>query len=429
MPVSVRVAQLIFVALFCAPIPLHAATTSITGEDACNNPNLRPADRAVLKCGDYEKSVAYLASIPCGTQSSENRNDKAHIELLNPDFMICASKFAEFVNSKNQGRGGVCLRQAGRTQEEQHISCQRTSGVVCDASPGDSSKSCVLGGYGHCPHVKGVAIDFNPTGSVPYKELWDQAPQFGLTFYLRNANDAPHVEPLSYRYSERGDRRTEVQQDASIAKQNNTLSNCLTPGFTPRDYSGATAAPTSALSNALRNYLYPQQAIQPTVAQPAFTQPVSSAQNPLSAYQQPEALTLSNGVSGQLVLTPTTSTSTSSIADRLEELAFGSSTQQQTSHATSVPLVVTGAQAVALAGVQNQTQVEAVPTQGISSPSQSTFASGDLSWQGGSGASYTQPLTGWQATLANVATILRQVLVYLQPFGGRALVGANEAVE
>ncbi len=109
-------------------------------------------------------------------------------------------------------------------------------------------------------------------------------------------------------------------------------------------------------------------------------------------------------------------TNTNSVADHLEMLAFPTTTQTSGS-ATTVPLVISGQQAAQLAAGQQATATPTYTGQGDVSPSQSTFISGDLSWQGA--PQPPQQLTSFQATLANVRAILERILAFLTPFNTR----------
>lgn len=424
-------------------------TSAPSASDACNSTDLNAAGRAVLKCDTREKALEYLASIPCTPKNSsitpaevkEGRPDSAHLELLNPDFAICAAEFAKFMNDKYGGQG-VCLRQSGRTQEEQHISCVRTTAAgetVCQAPSG----GCAKGQYGHCPHVNGAAIDFNPIKSN-YQELWSQAPQFGLTFYLRDG-DQPHVESLKYRVA-RGHKnpkvRAFIEQDKQRAQQSGNTAGCLTPGFIPKDGGSINtqAPPSAAITSVLRGFFSPPSQQPSSVVSPGFSNPSSISPQQVIAVTtgtEPARVSTSGsdtgsrqasvgGISSQLGATGTT-TRASSTADRLEELAFGvRATSTRT--ATSVPLIITGAQAVGITGNQSSTTQPTTIAQLSPSISQQTFISADLSWQTGSFVA-SQPVTGWQATLASISSVLQRILTILQPFGFRNLSTSYEGVE
>lgn len=174
-------------------------------------------------------------------------------------------------------------------------------------------------------------------------------------------------------------------------------------------------SPSAAFSESLRQWFSPPQA---TPAQPAIpSQPVQQSQNPLNAFNESTSTGEFGGVSSQLN-TGTMSTGSSTAADRLEELAFGPKpATSTTSTATSVPLVVSGSNAAVLTGTQQASTTAVIPTQGVISPSQTTFTSGDLSWQDGTVSS--APVSGVQAILITIRSALTRMLQYLVPFSAR----------
>lgn len=229
----------------CTGVPL-LASAEITASEACKIAS--GADKKILNCDNREAAMKYLESIPCGGSHCHNRNDRAHLEGLDAKFIVCAAQYAAFIN--NQPGKGICVCQAHRTKEEQLASCYRST-TVCGKKNGCTDVS-------FCPHVAGIAIDFNPTKDTGYQYLWDNAPQFGLTYYLRS-NDPPHAESLAYRMRKP---KGYAAQDAK--KAGDATNGCLTSGFTPKAQSGDTRTPTQSLSDGLRQALGLNTQQQPT---------------------------------------------------------------------------------------------------------------------------------------------------------------------
>lgn len=111
--------------------------------------------------------------------------------------------------------------------------------------------------------------------------------------------------------------------------------------------------------------------------------------------------------------TPENTTSENSIADRLQELAFGSPAASTTA-ATSVPLVVSGRDATGLTSLHGNA-TSGVLANGLYSISQQTFFSKDLSWEGDEEI-HGQPLSGWEAILMTIKVTLLRMLQMLTPF-------------
>lgn len=232
-------------------------------------------------------------------------------------------------------------------------------------------------------HNKGLAADL---GCGMSDQIRAEAPKHNLQFRL--AHEGWHVEPLGAVKGE--------------TASGGTLQN---------------TSPTAALTQSLRQWLAPQQQQPQQLVTATPSQSASASQNPLIAFQEPQTI---GGVSGQLTMTPAAST-TNTVADRLEALAFPTTTAAAGT-ATTVPLVITGVEAAQIAPGETMP----APTytgSGAVSPSQNTFISGDLSWQGA--PQPTQTLTGFQATLANVRAILERILAFLTPFNARHVINGE----
>lgn len=390
------------------PLMLVASTSPtdapITGSDACNNPNLRPADRVVLKCNDYPAAVAYLKSVRReGLSRCAPPENDANIDGLNQTFAICA---AHFIRAYQERYGQIIIRSAFRSGE---------AGSAEDG--GSRSANQCAGGAPSSNHMRGVAMDINPADDSKYATLWKFAsdnPQFGICFPHQDGGtnttgyyDRPHMILAGIGGSE----------GAACARQGVTQPcSGLPTNIKNTPIQTASAAPTQGVTNALRQaFGLPTQQTQAISAQSAVpSQPIHSSQSPLSSFQD---TSVTSGVSSQINSPLEASSSTSSAADRLEELAFGP--KPATSTATSVPLIVSGANTVMLTGVQTASTTP-VAAQGVVSPTQTTFISGDLSWQP-TDPQITQPLSGYAAILATIKAALQRTLLYLQPFGSRTV--------
>lgn len=179
-------------------------------------------------------------------------------------------------------------------------------------------------------------------------------------------------------------------------------------------------SPTSAFANAIRQALgMPTQQTQPVTSQPMIpSQPLSSS--PLDSFNPSTSTT---GASSQIDTTGGMTHATS-VADLLEELAFGPKTPTSTVTGMSVPLVVSGSQAVGVVSTQPVEGQQNLPS-GVSGISSQTFISGDLSWQGDT-VQTTEPLSGWKAIIATIRATLNRMMQLLTPFGAREQIYMDE---
>ncbi|OGG57679.1 hypothetical protein A2765_06085 [Candidatus Kaiserbacteria bacterium RIFCSPHIGHO2_01_FULL_56_24] len=348
------------------------------------------------------EAKVYLKNVLC-TPDGDNYGGygpDGTIENLNPGFAQCAAKFLKDMSGRLPGAirlrsGGVnpvCVKEGSRTVDKQNAYVNR------------GALACKLGA--RCEHPQGIAIDVNTTSQQNYSFLHTAACAYGLVFYL-GFDDEYHFVPAANRVGKR-DRVRCPAESAQI--------NCADPNFHPQNLIPSYApSPTAAFTQSIRQALG-LSTPQPTASQPAIlSQPLSTAQSPIAAFQPAPAGT--NGVSSQLGTSDVALAASSSVADQLEQLAFGTSSNPSSENATSVPLIVSGANAAQLNGNQEQTAVSTSSYIGVSSPSQTTFISGDLNWQTDSPPS--QPLTGLEAVLVNLKGILLSILQHLVPFGGR----------
>jgi hypothetical protein len=130
--------------------------------------------------------------------------------------------------------------------------------------------------------------------------------------------------------------------------------------------------------------------------QPLPVQMLPTQASPLNSFMQPAP-------------TPTMSTTTASstVADRLENLAFGTTSG---AHATTAPFAVT-ISGNDVGGINSALQQNASSSSGGGSVTQQTFTSQDLAWQ------TSAPQNTFQKILASLTEALVRLLAYLKPFG------------
>ncbi len=281
-------------------------------------------------------------------------------------------------------------------------------------SNGEQDKMCGSGGTGclaagkSC-HNYGLAVDI-------------EGPCVGqLRAFLGSKNpNTPGAQRFGLHFPYSGDHLQCIENTYANCRSGNGCDGkfSITPDLS--NFPTASVPPTTAFANAIRQWFAPpaqQQPPQPSIpAQPL-------AQSPLGAFSASPTETNDNGnadiggVSSQLDDSSSNTSNATSAADRLEELAFGPKSTTSTA-TSSIPLVVSGADAAALSGTQGNVTAQSTGNQGVIGAVQSTF-SGDLSWQNGTGAATpSAPATGWQAALITMKAVLQKILQYLVPFGG-----------
>jgi hypothetical protein len=302
---------------------------------------------------------------------------KSRIICLNPLF---AQKLKNLM--ENVPGGPPEITSGYRTIREQEAAMRS----------GHSRVSNACNGY----HLYGLAADFNNNNGQQTNWMRAHASQYGIRT-IGNW-DPNHFQDGSGRSGQCGACNAEGLGDTSSGGGG---------GF------GA-GSPTAGFAESLRQWIAPPPAQPAIPSQPA--QSISQSQNPLESFSENDAENEIGGVSSQ-INTGAISSGSSTAADRLEELAFGP--KPATTTATSVPLVVSGSNAAILSGTPQNAQTTSVtPNQGMSAPSQTTFVSGDLSWQ--SGISTQGPLTGWDAIFVTIRATLNRILALITPFGGFA---------
>ena len=190
---------------------------------------------------EYLKSLPKEAKSRCGTESDES------IGRLNAQFSICA---ANFVRAYQSTYGDpIRVNSAFRLPQQQVCVCQGEKGLCGKPGKVDPKSGVVVGGSNH---QRGVAIDITPA-SRDYARMQAFArsnPKLGV-FFPHGMGDRVHLEP------------------ATVACGRGQ--NVAVPGAT-------NATPSSPITNAIRNAINPQPALQPAPVQPPpqQTQPASA---------------------------------------------------------------------------------------------------------------------------------------------------------
>lgn len=126
----------------------------------------------------------YLRNMLCSSDRDNYGGAGADgtIAGLNAKFAVCAATFLKAASAEMT----VCIREGYRTEEKQQEYADRyrkgTGGIACNPA----SKQC--------EHPSGIAIDVNVLRESDYQRLWAMAPQYGLSFYLRE-KDKYHFVP------------------------------------------------------------------------------------------------------------------------------------------------------------------------------------------------------------------------------------------
>ena len=309
-------------------------------------------------------------------------------QQLNDAFAVCA---ARFFKEYQQRYGAVYITSAYR-------------------SPGPNGTNKCAGGVDGSNHTAGVAIDVHPN-SGNYDSMMNFAkanPQLGVCFPRPPYNGKPDLPHMVIGGLQGGEGGRCAQQ--GITKP------CDGVKFDPNSIQPASAAPsspTSELTSAIRSALGAQPALpaQPTL--PA--QPLAAQQSPIGAFNLPTpVLTTSPSEFGTVA--------SSSVANRLEDLAFGVKATS-TQGATSVPLIISGGDVGGIQSTQTQT-TQTNTTNAGGSIAQQTFVSQDLNTQ-----TTIIPQTRYQQVLAGLKTVLLKMLEYLRPFRSRMQSGEMEVLE
>ena len=409
---SLWVAITILAILF-ASTPLLAEPAAVTPE--CNqllqlaSTMGRKVDSVFINqevCDAYRFLLERNGSGTRGAQCYKSQTDR--ILKLNPQFAVGLYRALTEIEKLYGGKNII------------------QSGFRCDGSNGNHPRGCAVDII-----WRSCQIDPKPTprGKDPWycssdrydapEQKWIDAngknAPYKIHLRLRKAPEGHHVEPVD-------------------------TQGCITGPVV-----GSGDAPFSGVSDAVR------RAFGMSTQQPAYSsqgaypsQPISQGQSPISSYQPQQGIAVTTGtgatsgagassdsgayagenvdivgVSSQIGATSGGGTThATTAADRLEELAFGTGTNASAgTNATSVPLIVSGSNAVGITGTQNPTTNLQYASSQIS-PTQQTFISGDLSWQG-ENTLQSSGLSGWDAIFVTIKATLNRILQLLQPFGAR----------
>ncbi len=241
-----KLRTLLLALVFLTPLCAYADTTTSL---PCSNPHVATADEAAAGGGGIIAGVtmvcpsdaqlgitdaagaakAYLLSIAKDLRGSQAPPDKAHIDLLNNSFAICA---ANFLKAYIQSYGPVNVVSAFRCGPitPANITCDRT-------------ENARAGGATNSNHQLGVAVDINPAGgNSSYDTLRSFAqanPGYGVTFpwpFYNGSTDKNHMQAI-----------------------NKSSPSCSGVAGTPVTPSAGTASPPQQISNVIRQALGLQQ--------------------------------------------------------------------------------------------------------------------------------------------------------------------------
>src|SRR3989344_2063855 len=358
----------------------------------------RAADSLVMNdvtCGAYKFLIDRYEPGTCSARGFSDPKGQG-ITSLNPDFAV---RLATLLVEGEAAVGRFGINSAFRTGGP-------NGGQAC-ANPR---------GYGGntnaSPHAQGLAVDLvYPGGGTKH-----DCSSAGYEWIVANAGRHGIAQ-----YN---------QVHSFVSGECNHVENTgrVTGGPGPGASSAKTASPTSDFTQAIRQAL--GYNTQPETRSMNSAQPFFSSQSPIQAFLPQQGISVTTGipagvdatagtqigVSSQLGWTSGQMTHATTAGDRLEELAFGPKSTSP-SHATSVPLIVTGAQAVNISGSQNHATTQPMSIMQISPTQQTqTFISGDLSWQSES-SFQSNPVTGWTAVLITVKAALNRILAIMRPLG------------
>lgn len=365
-----------------------ATAAGIPTTSICWRPNSQFAGR---EAGEAKQ---ILDAMWCGGRAARCGPYTSSIEQLDPRFAVCAARFLQEVRQRDPT---ICIASAHRSAEHQEYLCRSGCGRV--AGP------CAPAGQSR--HQSGRAVDIQkPNYNTLPAWVHHMARQGGNISFPVN-NDDGHMEPA-----------------------NLNSSDCASAGYVaPGNGGGLIASNDSYFRSGLQSLGYNSQ--PPLPPQPILPpQPLAQQQPLLNAFQPTTQLIPSTntqtGVSGQISTNTNQNTGTSSaisVADRLLELAFGTSTTPTTStgNATSVPLVIIGASigSVAIINNENPTSTQFSTTGGLAVVGQQTFVSNDLRWQPQQPPQYgTDTYSRLVQLYTNLKEVLVKMLEYLRPFGG-----------
>ncbi|MEQ1917390.1 MAG: hypothetical protein ABL856_11750, partial [Gallionella sp.] len=368
---------------------------------------------------DAGQAKVYLNSLPQRPLSKCAPPTEANINSLNDTFAICAARFFKEYTTRY---GTVYITSAFRDDKP---------GTAGDGS-GKSANQCA-GGVPNSNHAKGIALDVNPSSESLYPMMWKFAtenPQFGVCFPFQDKplsgypnGDRPHMVLAG----------TGGGEAAKCAEQGITKP-CSGTNYDPnavRSVSAATSgytAPTSSWANTLRSALGLAPAVAPQPTQPQATTPTQ--QSALNSFGTPTTGTFvtptgtgetyTTATSGTINTPPIEPLGSSTIAQTLEQLAFGTSTNSATSSILYVPLTINGNDRSDRVASVSPT-IALTPT-GYTLPQiqLTTFTSNDLQWSNTEAERTSTSDSATIRTLEALRAALMQILSYLQPFRARS---------
>ena len=388
------------------PEGCHTATTAEIAAGAPAGYPVCPLDTTAGINEEVGQAKQYLASIIRGGTCGPHRTS---VDPLDPKFAICAARFLKDVRARD---GNVYIISAYRNTAHQACVCSKVSGPC--ASPGRSK------------HQLGIAIDLSNGQYVLPSWIHAMAPGYGVRFPVRN--DSGHMEPTPN-------------------------SNCADPNFTPTETGQDAVAPSSGISDSIRELLglnnTPSQQQSESMCelpdglrvpcssianQGAFgsppgqttslggaaipAQPLPTSQQPLQYLPPPTPV--SNMILPEIPQTPASATSSTTTLTTFERIMrFAEATRVAHPAATSAPLILTTS-IYDIAKIQPDTS-SITPIQEIDTyespmpPARpDTFVSPEL---GGMSLPHEPQPTLYQVALAEMRSTLFTMLEYLKPFG------------
>ncbi|MEK7155926.1 MAG: hypothetical protein AAB734_03535 [Patescibacteria group bacterium] len=310
--------------------------------------------------------IEHMGNGSRGTQCYSAQTDR--ITKLNPAFKVGLYKALSEIERQFGGKNII------------------QSGYRCDGTNGNHPRGCAVDIiWASCKAKGGDGWRCSSDRFDAPEQKWIDAngknAPYNIHLRLRYAPEGHHVEPVN-------------------------TQGCVTGAQVG---SGSpSGSPSSDFSNAIRQALGVSQ--QPQLApQPALPpQPIAPQQSPIGAFQEP----VSQGLATPSE--PGTASSSSSIADRLAELAGIEPRATTTTSATSVPIVIDGSDRGGIASTRGESG-STTTSAGGAGITQNTFITDDLAFQ-------AEPVDGTQNAFAQIlasikATLLR-MLQYLRPFGG-----------
>ncbi len=349
---------------------------------------------------DAGKAKESLNTMWCGGKAAQCGPYKSDVEHLDPQFTVCAAKFLQEVRQKDPS---ICIASGFRSTEHQQFLCSGGCGRVNGpCAPAGQSK-----------HQSGRAIDIEKPGFNTLPAWVHQTAREGGGVSFPVPGDDGHMEPA-----------------------NTNASDCATPGYiAPGNGGGLTSqSPTSQFASAIRQALGVQQPQLPP--QPMLPpQPLAQAQPITNAFMPPMPMinptvtatssdgtsdsggpsTYAPGVSDSITggIGKTTATGTS-LADKLQELAFGVSTGMATASGPYIPLVINPNDRGNAADATTSTTSAQFATSTGAVVTQNTFGQNSVYFT--PDYSVFQSATGFGEILARVRVVLSNMLTFLRPF-------------